>query len=72
VNESSQAKLDRLEVLYTEQEYTIQTLNDMLVQQNREISSMQADLAEFRSRLQAMKSELPDHSGSEFEKPPHY
>ncbi|MCP4877356.1 MAG: SlyX family protein [Gammaproteobacteria bacterium] len=72
MNESLQAKLDRLEMLYTEQEYTLHALNDTVARQNQEISALQASIEQLKNQLQTMKTELPQDNDSRFEKPPHY
>ncbi len=72
MSESLQAKLDRLEILYAEQEYTIQALNDMVSQQSQDISRLNAGIEQLKGQLQVMRSELSSDTGSGYEKPPHY
>ena len=76
MSESVQARLDRLESLYSEQDHTMQMLNDMVAQQSQEISRLQAQLEQIRIQLQSLKtesaSEVDSASDSEFEIPPHY
>ena len=76
MSESVQARLDRLELLYSEQDHTMQTLNDMVAQQSQEISRLQAQLEQITIQLQSLKaesaSEVDSPSGGEFEIPPHY
>jgi len=72
MTDSLQSRLDRLEVLYSEQDYTIQELNDTISQQDRELTRLNINLEQLRLQMQSLRSELsPDiHSG--FEQPPHY
>jgi SlyX protein len=72
VNESLQARLDRLEIIYAEQEYTIQSLNDTVARQNRDISSLTTDIEYLRQQIQALRTDSANEPGSEFEIPPHY
>lgn len=72
MNESLQARIEHLETLYSEQEYTVQALNDTVAQQDREISSLTLSIEQLKDQLQALKMELPGVSSSDNEKPPHY
>ena len=72
VTESLEAKLNRLETLYTEQEYTIQTLNNMVAQQDQEISRLSFNLEQLKDQLQALKSDGSSDTDPGSEKPPHY
>jgi uncharacterized coiled-coil protein SlyX len=76
MSESVQARLDRLESLYSEQDHTMQMLNDMVAQQSQEISRLQAQLEQMKIQLQSLKtesaSEVDSPSHGEFEIPPHY
>ncbi|MCP4332086.1 MAG: SlyX family protein [Gammaproteobacteria bacterium] len=67
-----QSRLERLEVLYSEQDYTIQSLNNMIAQQDREIAQLNLHIEQFRLRLQALTSEHPADIDTGFEQPPHY
>ena len=72
VSNSLQARLEKLEVLYSEQDHTIQTLNDLVTQQNQEISRLQSQLELIGEQLQSLKTEAPGEIDSGFEVPPHY
>jgi len=72
VNESLQARLDRLEIIFAEQEYTIQSLNDTVARQNRDISRLTTDIEQLGQQIQALRTDSSNESGSEFEIPPHY
>ncbi|RLA11407.1 MAG: hypothetical protein DRQ59_09855 [Gammaproteobacteria bacterium] len=64
-------QLTRLEILFSEQEHTIQSLSDIVARQSRQISNLSSDLKALDQRYQELKSELPAEFG-EIEKPPHY
>jgi len=76
MSESAQARLDRLESLYSEHDHTMQMLNDMVAQQSQEISRLQAQLEQIKIQLQSLKTEsageVDSPSHDEYEIPPHY
>jgi uncharacterized coiled-coil protein SlyX len=63
VNKSLQARLDSLELLYSEQDHTIQS---------QEISRLNLQIEQIREQLQSQKTESASDEGSDFEIPPHY
>jgi len=65
-------KLHRLEILYSEQDYTIQALNNMVAQQQQEISRLQSSIEQLKSQLQSLKTDRSGDVDPGFEKPPHY
>ena len=65
-------KLERLETLHSEQEHTIQALNEVVVKQDREISRLNLRIEEIKVQLQFLKTELGDHTSALAEVPPHY
>lgn len=67
-----QSRLDRLEVLYSEQDYTIQTLNNTVTQQDRDMTALALRLEQFQLQLQSLRSEVAGDVDSGFEQPPHY
>jgi len=72
VTESLDAKLSRLEILYTEQDYTIQTLNNMVAQQDQEILRLNISVEQLKVQLQSLKTDGSSDIDPGFEKPPHY
>ena len=72
MNETMQARLDRLEMLYSNQDYTIQTLNDTVAQQDQEISRLNLSIEQLKLQLSALKTEVVSEISLEPEKPPHY
>jgi uncharacterized coiled-coil protein SlyX len=72
VTDSLQSRLDQLEVLYSEQDYTIQTLNELVAQQDREMARMTLSLEQLQQQLQALRGELSGDIDSGDQQPPHY
>ncbi len=64
-------QITRLEMMYSEQEYTIQSLNEIVARQTGEISDLKSELQALKLHYQELKSELPDQL-IDIEKPPHY
>ena len=64
-------QIAKLEILFAEQEYTVQTLNDIVTRQDRDIAKLKRDYEDLKSQYQDLKSNLPDQ-GSSSEIPPHY
>jgi uncharacterized coiled-coil protein SlyX len=64
-------QITRLEMMYSEQEYTIQSLNAIVARQSSEISDLKSELQALKLRYQELRSELPDQL-NDIEKPPHY
>ena len=67
-----QSRLEKLEILYSEQDYTIQSLNDLVAQQDREISRLNLSLEQLQQQLLALRTELDDNIDPGPELPPHY
>jgi uncharacterized coiled-coil protein SlyX len=63
-------RLNRLEELYTEQEYTIQALNQITTRQAREIDQLRSRLELINQQYRELKTDLPLSTSDE--KPPHY
>ncbi len=66
-------KLTTIEVLYSEQEYTIHTLNNIVTRQDQEISRLADELLWLKNQLLTLKEHLPGDEGNNTDdKPPHY
>lgn len=63
--------ITRLEMLYSEQEYTIQALNQITTNQDREIVQLKSELHLLKRQLLDLKTNLPQQISGD-EKPPHY
>jgi len=72
VTDSLQSRLDQLEVLYSEQDYTVQTLNELVAQQDREIARLTVSLEQLQQQLQTLRNELSGDIDSGDQTPPHY
>ena len=70
-DQNCEDRVTRLEMLFSEQEYTIETLNTIVTRQSMELSQINGQLEVFRQQLKDMKKQLPE-STSVDEKPPHY
>ena len=70
--ESLEARLERLETLFAEQDYTIQQLNDMVARQDQEILRLHLGLDQLKQQLQALRTDLSGDIDPVVEKPPHY
>ena len=72
MTDSLQSRLDKLEILYSEQDYTIQTLNKLVAQQDREVARLTHNLEQLQQQLQTLRSELSGDTDSADQPPPHY
>ncbi len=71
MNEDISSQITRLEMLYSEQEYTIQALNQITTRQDLEISQLQSDLQSLKQQYLDLKTNFPQPISGD-EKPPHY
>lgn len=69
---SHQTRLEELEVLYSEQDYTLQSLNATVARQEREIIRLHRSLERLDEQFQSLRNGLGDDISPEIEKPPHY
>lgn len=72
MDDSLERRIEHLESIYTEQEYSLQTLNDTVSRQDREITNLTLAIEGLRQQLEAMKRELSSDISPEHERPPHY
>ncbi len=72
MNDSTQTRLQQLEMLYSEQEFTIQSLSDTIARQDREITRLQRDLEQLKNQVQTLKNDGAGDIDPANEKPPHY
>ena len=71
MKEDISSQITRLEMLYSEQEYTIQALNQITTRQDQEISQLQSDLQSLKRQYLDLKTNFPPPVSGD-EKPPHY
>ena len=70
--EDLQSRVERLEELYSEQDYTILALNESLAQQDRELTSLALRLEQLQDQLKSLRGEESGDVDPGFEPPPHY
>ena len=72
MNQSLERRIEHLETLYSEQEYTLQALNETVSRQDQEITRLMLAIEGLENQLKILKSDLSSNIGPEHEKPPHY
>lgn len=66
-------RINQLEGLFAEQDETLQTLNEVVTRQDREISSLLNRIDDLEALVKSLRESLPSGGdSSNFEKPPHY
>lgn len=65
-------RLEQLEILYSEQENTIDALNQVVTSQTLELEELRTQLRFFKQQLEELKDQLPTSGAVGNEKPPHY
>jgi uncharacterized coiled-coil protein SlyX len=71
MSSTSLEKIAKLEILFAEQEYTVQMLNDIVTRQDRDIAKLKIEYRDLKFQYLDLKSQIPDQ-GSSSEIPPHY
>ena len=66
------SRVERLEELYGEQDYTIQSLNETVTQQDRDLAALTLRLEQLQDQLKSLRSEVSGDIDPSFEPPPHY
>ena len=72
MDDSLERRIEHLESIFAEQEYSLQALNDTVARQDREITSLTLAIEGLKQQLEAMKRELSSDISPEHERPPHY
>jgi uncharacterized coiled-coil protein SlyX len=70
-SEDHLTRITNLEILYSEQEYTIETLNSIVTQQSQHIELLKSQIELFKHQLHELKKNQPENTIVD-EKPPHY
>jgi SlyX protein len=65
-------RISKLEIIFSEQEYTIETLNEVITRQDKDIALLQQQLKSFKLQLAEIKKMIPEGEAAADEKPPHY
>ncbi len=73
MNEENNNRINQLEGLFAEQDHALQTLNDVVVRQDREISALLGRLDNLEAMVKSLRESFPAGADpAAFEKPPHY
>ena len=66
-------RLGKLEILFAEQEYTIETLNRVITRQDRDIDLLQQQNKHLKQLMDELKKQAPGTGSNPAEElPPHY
>lgn len=65
------SRIDQLEILFSEQEYTIETLNTVVSRQTQDIAQLSMQIELLKYQIRELKTQLPEAAVAD-EKPPHY
>ena len=72
MDQSLQGRIEHLESLYAELEHTVQTLNDTVSRQDREITSLTLTIERLKEQLKTLRHDLSSNISPEHDQPPHY
>ena len=64
-------RIDKLEILFSEQEFTVEALNTVITRQTLQIDALEDKLELLKQQLKELKKQIPDNAIVD-EKPPHY
>lgn len=64
-------RIDKLEILFSEQEYTVESLNTVVTRQAQEIGLLTDTVELLKHQVKEFKKQIPE-SAIVDEKPPHY
>ncbi len=64
-------RIDKLEILFSEQEYTVDSLNTVVTRQAQEISLLTDTIELLKHQIIEFKKQIPESTIVD-EKPPHY
>ena len=65
------ARIDKLEVLFSEQEYTVESLNAIVTRQAQDIDKLHIKINLLKHQIREFKKDIPESAVLD-EKPPHY
>ena len=65
-------RIAQLEILVSEQDYLIQTLNDVISTQDKSLARLEMSITRINEQFREFKSLLPDNESQGIEIPPHY
>ena len=65
------SRLNNLEMLFSEQEYTVESLNKVVIRQAHELEQLTIKTELLKHQIREFKKQLPEDNISD-ERPPHY
>jgi len=65
------SRLSKLEILVSEQDYTVETLNAVVTRQALDIDQLSTQLELLKHQIKELKNQMPETSIID-DKPPHY
>ena len=74
MNNDTLKRLDNIEILFSEQEYTIQTLNEIVTRHATKIDQLELKLSIYKQQITALQEaqSLEPNNTVIDERPPHY
>ena len=69
--EQTSNRISQLEILFTEQEYTIETLDSVVTRQARDLDLLSTQVELLKLQIKDLKTNMSDNETLD-EKPPHY
>lgn len=75
MNENTLNRLEKMEILFSEQEYTLQTLNEIVTRHADKIDQLENLIEYYKEQiktLQEAQSTLASEQTTDDERPPHY
>ncbi len=65
-------RIDKLEILFSEQEFTVEALNAVITRQSQQIDTLEDKIDLLKQQLKELKKQIPETAAIVDEKPPHY
>jgi len=74
MNNDALKRLEKIEILFSEQEYTIQTLNEIVTRHANKIDLLEEKINLYKGQIIALQESQHSESGNDDidERPPHY
>ncbi len=70
-SDTIETRIEKLEILFSEQEYTVESLNAVVTRQAQEIDQLTDTIELLKHQIQEFKKQIPETAIVD-EKPPHY
>ena len=74
MNDEVISRLDNIEILFSEQEYTIQTLNEIVTRHANKIDQLELLVSQYKEQIKALQEAQTNDTNTTAidERPPHY